>query len=147
MFILECIGNRVVFYFRTYTDNAVVQRLKATIEQRGEGQFTLVNYKKNGEPFLNHLTVIPIKLYGGTEYSHYIGLQIDLIAQPQAIMKRLQNGTYSVNYQQEKTIALADIVDEGINENIHLSSSGMSNRSTIAPNFVEKVFYSLILDA
>ena len=31
--------------------------------------------------------------------THYVGLQVDLITQPKAIMKRLQNGTYSVNYQ------------------------------------------------
>ena len=30
--------------------------------------------------------------------THYVGLQVDLITQPKAIMKRLQNGTYSVNY-------------------------------------------------
>lgn len=140
-----CIGIYFV-YARMYTDNCVVQRLKATIDQRGEGQFTLVNYKKNGEPFLNHLTLIPIRLNGGSEFSHYIGLQIDLIAQPQAIMRRLQNGTYCVNYQQDKTISMPEIVDDSLNE-VQSSSSATSNRSAIAPNFVEKVVVSSKSDA
>jgi hypothetical protein len=39
--------------------------------------------------------------------THYIGLQIDLIAQPKAIMDRLINGTYYVNYHQDKQIIAA----------------------------------------
>lgn len=47
--------------------------------------------------------MIPLRLGPQkTEVTHYIGLQIDLISQPKAIMQKMQNGTYSVNYQQDK---------------------------------------------
>ena len=36
------------------------------------------------------------------EPSHYIGLQIDLISQPRAIINRLNNGSYVINYQQDR---------------------------------------------
>jgi hypothetical protein len=65
--------------------------MKICVDERQEGQFTLVNYKKNGEPFLNHLTMIPISFSETKEITHYIGLQIDLIQQPQAILKRLNS--------------------------------------------------------
>jgi hypothetical protein len=55
-------------------------------------------------------------------------------------MKGLQNGTYCVNYQQDKTISMADIAEESLNENFPSSSSiAINHRSTISPNFVEKV--------
>ena len=42
--------------------------------------------------------------------THYVGLQVDLITQPKAIMRRLQNGTYSVNYHYDaKRITQAGI--------------------------------------
>jgi PAS domain S-box-containing protein len=34
---------------RLFTDHSVVQRMKQCVEERCEGQFTLVNYKKGGE--------------------------------------------------------------------------------------------------
>ena len=49
--------------------------------------------------------MIPLRLgKQKSEVTHYIGLQIDLISQPKAIMQKLQNGTYSVNYHQDKSL-------------------------------------------
>lgn len=42
--------------------------------------------------------MIPISFSKTKEITHYVGLQIDLVLQSQAIIKRLNNGTYSVNY-------------------------------------------------
>ncbi|KAI8901145.1 hypothetical protein BC833DRAFT_579169 [Globomyces pollinis-pini] len=84
---------------RLFTDDSIVSRMKNCIEEHQEGQFTLVNYKKNGTPFLNQLTMIPISMTNNHEKTHFIGLQIDLIQQPKAILGRMMDGTYNMDYR------------------------------------------------
>jgi hypothetical protein len=85
---------------RTYTDMGIVSQMKQAIEQRKEFQVSLLNYKKDGSPFVNLFTAIPINLvppFQG-EPTHYVGFQVDMISQPAALLNRMQSGLYSVNY-------------------------------------------------
>ncbi|KND02151.1 uncharacterized protein SPPG_09046 [Spizellomyces punctatus DAOM BR117] len=84
---------------RRYTDNAVVSQLKQAIDRNEECQFTLINYKKGGEPFINLVTVVPVEYGRPGEVSFFVGFQVDLIDQPQAILDRMKDGTYTINYQ------------------------------------------------
>ncbi|KAH6640502.1 vivid PAS protein VVD [Chaetomium tenue] len=43
-------------------DMEVVRRMRAAVEMRHEVQVEVVNYKKSGEPFLNVLSIIPVKV-------------------------------------------------------------------------------------
>ena len=69
-----------------------------------ECQTSIVNYKKDGTPFINLLTVIPLP--GGisdtpdeeNEYAYHVGFQVDLTDQPNAILEKLRHGSYLVNY-------------------------------------------------
>lgn len=78
--------------------------MKSAILAGQECQFSLVNYRKNGDPFINLVTVIPICLYTDGIISHYVGLQIDLIEQPESILERMGDGSYYVNYQRKPAI-------------------------------------------
>ncbi|ORY03092.1 hypothetical protein K493DRAFT_311836 [Basidiobolus meristosporus CBS 931.73] len=82
---------------RKFTDNSAVHHIKSTMIQGKESQNSLVNYKKNGQPFINLITVIPIA-YDGDEITHFVGFQIDLVEQPNSILERMKDGTYVVNY-------------------------------------------------
>ncbi|KAK9762983.1 hypothetical protein K7432_010748 [Basidiobolus ranarum] len=82
---------------RKFTDNSAVHNIKSTMIQGKESQNSLVNYKKNGQPFINLITVIPIA-YDGDEITHFVGLQVDLVEQPNSILERMKDGTYIVNY-------------------------------------------------
>jgi PAS domain-containing protein len=42
-------GEQIAGQTRSYTDHSIVQRMKKCVLELDEGQFTLVNYKKNGE--------------------------------------------------------------------------------------------------
>ncbi|TPX38215.1 hypothetical protein SmJEL517_g00414 [Synchytrium microbalum] len=84
---------------RKYTDNNVVFQMRQAVEETKECQFTLINYKKSGEPFINLITVIPISLHRLDQVDFFVGLQIDLVDQPQAILNKMKDGTYNVNYQ------------------------------------------------
>ncbi|KAI0244122.1 hypothetical protein L0F63_001596 [Massospora cicadina] len=81
---------------RKFTDNAQVLTMKQEIGLFREHQSSIVNYKKGGKPFINLLTMIPIFENGFVNY--YVGLQVDLVEQPGAIMKHMQDGKYAVKY-------------------------------------------------
>ncbi|KAI9476012.1 MAG: putative white-collar-1a protein [Benjaminiella poitrasii] len=84
---------------RTYTDNQAVYHLKAQMLQNKEHQASIINYRKGGQPFVNLVTVIPI-CDDENNVSFFVGLQVDLVEQPNAILEKMKNGTYMVNYQQ-----------------------------------------------
>ncbi|KAI9311609.1 hypothetical protein BX666DRAFT_2031764 [Dichotomocladium elegans] len=50
-------------------------------------------------PFVNLVTVIPVP-DDNDAVSFFVGLQVDLVEQPNAILEKMKNGTYVINYQQ-----------------------------------------------
>ncbi|KAI8591420.1 PAS domain-containing protein [Geranomyces variabilis] len=84
---------------RRYTDHGVISQIRQKIEDGDECQYTIINYKKTGEPFINLLTVIPVELVRPGEISFFVGFQVDLVDQPQAILDRMRDGTYTISYQ------------------------------------------------
>ncbi|KAJ3021342.1 blue light receptor [Thoreauomyces humboldtii] len=89
---------------RRYTDNGVIASLRQDIADGKECQYTVINYKKTGEPFINLLTVVPVELYRPGEISFFVGFQVDLVDQPQAILDRMKDGTYTINYQMNEAL-------------------------------------------
>ncbi|KAJ3041346.1 blue light receptor [Rhizophlyctis rosea] len=62
--------------FRKYCDNGVIHAIKDSVDRREECQYTAINYKKTGEPFINLMTLIPISEYDRPgEIAFYVGLQ------------------------------------------------------------------------
>ncbi|KAI8854746.1 hypothetical protein BC829DRAFT_353693, partial [Chytridium lagenaria] len=45
---------------RKYSDSNVAFQMKDSIRKCKECQFSIINYKKSGEPFINLVTIIPI---------------------------------------------------------------------------------------
>lgn len=82
---------------RKYTDPAAVYHLKTHIQSGKETQASIINYRKDGSPFINLVTVIPIS-WDTDEIAYFVGFQVDLVEQPNAILEKMRNGTYVVNY-------------------------------------------------
>lgn len=78
---------------RKFVDSHTVSRLRATIEERNEIQASLINYRKGGQPFMNLITMIPIRW--GEDYRFYVGFQVDLVEKPDAITKKNQSAFLS----------------------------------------------------
>lgn len=76
---------------RKFVDPHTVSRLRTTIEERNEIQASLINYRKGGQPFMNLITMIPVRL--GEEYRFYVGFQVDLVEKPDAITKKNQSAS------------------------------------------------------
>ncbi|KZT18791.1 hypothetical protein NEOLEDRAFT_1142888 [Neolentinus lepideus HHB14362 ss-1] len=89
---------------RKFTAPESVAYLKKNLVANKECQTTITNYRKDGEAFINLLTVIP--LYGGVNNNqeerddvvYHVGFQVDLTNQPTAILQKVRDGSYFVNY-------------------------------------------------
>ncbi|RHZ52520.1 GATA transcription factor LreA [Aspergillus thermomutatus] len=86
---------------RKFVDQRTAFRLRSTIEDRGEIQATIINYRKGGQPFMNLITMIPVR-WNSPDYRFYVGFQVDLVEKPDAITRRNPNGTYMINYQRNQ---------------------------------------------
>ncbi|KAK1924092.1 hypothetical protein DB88DRAFT_489058 [Papiliotrema laurentii] len=82
---------------RKYTDNVAVAHLKRMLNAGKECQASLINYRRGGIPFINLITVVPIP-WDGTDIVYHVGFQVDLVEQPNAILRNMRDGSYQVNY-------------------------------------------------
>ena len=82
---------------RKYTDNVAVAHLKRMLNAGKEWQASLINYRRGGIPFINLVTVVPVP-WDGTDIVYHVGFQVDLVEQPNAILRNMRDGSYQVNY-------------------------------------------------
>jgi len=82
---------------RKYTDNVAVAHLKRMLNAGKECQASLINYRRGGIPFINLVTVVPIP-WEGTDIVYHVGFQVDLVEQPNAILRNMRDGSYTINY-------------------------------------------------
>ncbi|KAL9581506.1 MAG: hypothetical protein Q9212_003862 [Teloschistes hypoglaucus] len=83
---------------RKYVDDESVWNIKNMITGRQEMQTSIINYRKGGQPFMNLLTMIPIK-WDSDEFKYYVGFQVDLVEQPMSITDKNPDGSFAINYQ------------------------------------------------
>ena len=73
----EVIGKNCRFLQGKDTEKAPVDELRRAIEHGEETTVELLNYKKDGTPFWNRLSITPLKNKAG-EVTHYVGIQSDI---------------------------------------------------------------------
>ncbi|GAA5928415.1 uncharacterized protein JCM15063_003873 [Sporobolomyces koalae] len=83
---------------RRYTDTSAAHHLATKLDNLQECQVSLINYQKGGKPFINLVTCIPISWNYTDEIDYIVGFQVDLVDQPAAILDKMTNGSYVVNY-------------------------------------------------
>jgi len=96
-------GNVEAGVRRKYVDDDSVLYLKNMINLRREAQISLINYRRGGQPFMNLLTMIPIS-WDTDQVKFFVGFQVDLVEQPNAVTDRNPDGTYAINYQRGMTM-------------------------------------------
>ncbi|KAK4700966.1 hypothetical protein P7C70_g5272, partial [Phenoliferia sp. Uapishka_3] len=82
---------------RKYTDGNAAWHMRTHITSGKESQSSLINYRRSGEAFINLVTIVPIT-WDSDEIAYYVGFQVDLVDQPNAILARMKDGSYTVNY-------------------------------------------------
>jgi len=89
---------------RQHTNQEAVAYMKKCLAANKECQTNLLNYRKDGSAFVNLVTIIP--LAGGVangpeeqnDVAFHVGFQVDLTAQPNAILQKLRDGNYMLNH-------------------------------------------------
>ncbi|MDZ7646745.1 MAG: PAS domain-containing protein [Cytophagales bacterium] len=73
----DVIGKTCRFLQGKETDHAAVDALRHAIINRQQTTVELLNYKKDGTPFWNRLSITPLKNESGIT-THYVGVQSDI---------------------------------------------------------------------
>ena len=95
---------------RQHTPPEAVAYMKKNLADDKECQASLTNYRKDGSSFLNLVTIIPVAggVSGSPEEQNdvvfHVGFQVDLTEQPNAILQKLRDGSYMVNYKSGLTL-------------------------------------------
>lgn len=63
------------------TDGSTVDEIREAINSEEEIQTEILNYRRNGTPFWNELTISPIMGDESREVTHFVGIQTDVTAQ------------------------------------------------------------------
>ncbi|EPR76160.1 diguanylate cyclase/phosphodiesterase [Leifsonia rubra CMS 76R] len=78
----EIIGTNCRFLQGPDTSPTELQRMRDALDQGVVFQGTLLNYRKDGTPFWNHLTITPLKESAG-KVTHFVSVQRDVTEQVQ----------------------------------------------------------------
>jgi len=73
----DVIGKNCRFLQGNETDSAAVEELRRAIKNGEQTTVALLNYKKDGTPFWNRLSITPLKDKNGLT-THYVGVQSDI---------------------------------------------------------------------
>lgn len=93
---------------RRFTAPDAVAHLRRCTSQGKECQTSMINYRKGGAAFINLVTVIPVPPDSDHDpVTYYIGFQVDLAQQPGAILRKLRDGSYIVDYSRRSMLSAA----------------------------------------
>jgi PAS domain S-box-containing protein len=81
--VAEVIGRNCRFLQGPATDPATAEALRRAILERQAITVQLLNYRKDGKPFWNRLSITPVADASGT-VTHFIGVQSDVTAEKEA---------------------------------------------------------------
>ncbi|KAL4733390.1 PAS domain-containing protein [Aspergillus similis] len=84
---------------RKFVDSHTASRLRSAVDRCSEIQVSIINYRKGGQPFLNLVTMIPVR-WNTKDY--YVGFQVDLVERPEAVTRRNPDGTYMIDYHRSQ---------------------------------------------
>jgi len=79
----EIIGHNCRFLQGPDTDGAAVDQIRVALQEQHDCKVVLKNYRKDGTPFWNELTISPVRDSSGI-VTHFIGVQADISDRKQA---------------------------------------------------------------
>lgn len=78
----EVIGKSSLSFQGLHPDSEETQKIKEALARRESAEFEILNRKKNGEPFWNNFTVVPVADKSGA-YTHWVSIQRDVTSRRQ----------------------------------------------------------------
>ncbi|MHA3701158.1 PP2C family protein-serine/threonine phosphatase [Jatrophihabitans sp. YIM 134969] len=83
----QAIGRNCRFLQGPDTDRSTIARIRDGLERDGSVTETVLNYRRDGQPFWNQLSLTPLRGPSGA-VSHYVGVQDDVTARVRAVESR-----------------------------------------------------------
>ncbi len=117
----EVIGRNCRFLQGPATDPAAIDRLRAALRDERPIDIEVLNYRKDGGPFWNHLSIAPVREEDG-EVTAFLGIQRDvteehltrrneLVRQRLEALGRLAGGVaHEINNLMQPTLLYADLI-------------------------------------
>eukprot|EP00241_Pyramimonas_parkeae_P003309 CAMPEP_0114253224 /NCGR_PEP_ID=MMETSP0058-20121206/16271_1 /TAXON_ID=36894 /ORGANISM="Pyramimonas parkeae, CCMP726" /LENGTH=771 /DNA_ID=CAMNT_0001367241 /DNA_START=638 /DNA_END=2953 /DNA_ORIENTATION=+ len=132
----EVLGHNCRFLQGPRTDQAEVDKIRVAVKEQKSVSVRLLNYRKDGTPFWNFLTVAPVKTADGT-VAKYVGVQVDVSTRTEgAVDSAFADGhglpllvKYDIRHQQNITGPVNDIVSGVVEALPELSSAPPIPRS------------------
>ena len=84
----EVVGRNCRFLQGPETDPVVVESIRAALRDERPCTVEIVNYRKNGTPFWNLLSITPVRNHAGN-VTHFVGVQFDISERKE--IERLKN--------------------------------------------------------
>lgn len=81
----EVLGKNCRFLQGEGTDQKEVDKIRDAVKEKKAVSVRLLNYRKDGTPFWNYLTVSPVKLANGV-VAKFIGVQVDVTAKTEGVV-------------------------------------------------------------
>lgn len=76
----EVLGKNCRFLQGPKTEDAAVETIREALQARESMTTEILNYRTNGTPFWNELTLTPVTGENGDEVTHFVGFQRDITA-------------------------------------------------------------------
>jgi PAS domain S-box-containing protein len=107
----ESVGINCKFLQGEQTDPATVQQIRDALNGEREVTVEILNYRKDGQPFWNRLSITPVRDESG-EVSHFIGVQSDVTARRRAedALRAAKQELEAANAQMRRDLANAAMV-------------------------------------
>lgn len=116
----EVLGRNCRFLQGVDTEAAAIQRIRDALRAEEGCQVILKNYRKDGIPFWNDLTISPV--YGeGDRLTHFIGIQTDVTTRKQAedaLMRQAQRETVlrHISERIHQSLSIDEILKTAVTE-------------------------------
>lgn len=85
----EVLGHNCRFLQGPRTDQAEVDKIRVAVKEQKSVSVRLLNYRKDGTPFWNFLTVAPVKTADGT-VAKYVGVQVRVLVSATQALRMLR---------------------------------------------------------
>jgi PAS domain S-box-containing protein len=123
----ETLGRNCRFLQGPGTDPAAVAEIRAAVAEERECIVEILNYRRDGTPFWNRLSITPVRNELG-EVTHYIGIQSDV-----TVRREAENGLRRAKEALEHDLRLAVRVQQALLPPAELCLPGLRVARTFRP--------------
>lgn len=117
----EVLGKNCRFLQGEATDKSQTKRIGHAIRNKTHCTVEFVNYRKNGEPFWNRLTVSPVSLVGDKK-QYYVGVQSD-ITELKNTQIHLKQHAYELDEKNKSIVKALEAFDDELGRAVYQANS------------------------